>query len=189
VASSRQIGAAHEKGIILEEICARAAGRSAYPSIHASKATTFTGLDSALQAARPIHRNRLKRRIGRVPAAAMASVEAGARKVLGSDVDFGAESPPSVRLIWPSNMATVFLMKKVKVGEFRDRASEMIRRAAGGETIVILNRDREVAKLVPVAAPAERASRLIGCLAGTAEVRGDIEAPIAPPEGWFRDRS
>lgn len=79
-------------------------------------------------------------------------------------------------------------MKKVKIGEFRDRASEMIRRAAGGETIVILNRDREVAKLVPFASPTVRASRLIGCLAGTAEVRGDIEAPIAPRDAWFQDR-
>jgi len=80
-------------------------------------------------------------------------------------------------------------MKKVRIGEFRDRASEMIRRAAEGETIVILNRDREVAKLVPFATRSERPSRLIGCLAGTAEIRGDIEAPIAPPETWFQDRS
>jgi prevent-host-death family protein len=76
-------------------------------------------------------------------------------------------------------------VKRVKIGEFRDRASELIRRAAGGETIVILHRDREVAKVVPIRAY-EGAARLIGCLAGTAEVRGDIEAPIAPPEAWFR---
>jgi len=92
-------------------------------------------------------------------------------------------------LIWPNNLATMWRMKKVKIGEFRDRASEMIRRAAEGETIVILNRDREVAKLVPFATRSERPSRLIGCLAGTAEIRGDIEAPIAPPETWFQDRS
>jgi antitoxin (DNA-binding transcriptional repressor) of toxin-antitoxin stability system len=34
-------------------------------------------------------------------------------------------------------------VKRVKIGEFRDRASELIPRAAGGETIVILDRDRE----------------------------------------------
>ncbi len=86
-------------------------------------------------------------------------------------------------------MAKMKAMRRVKVGQFRDRASELIRRAAGGETIVILNRDREVAKLVPV--HEERAPRqgLIGCLAGTAEVRGDIEAPIAPPDDWFRNPS
>lgn len=77
-------------------------------------------------------------------------------------------------------------MKRVKIGEFRDRASEFIRRAAGGETIVILNRDREVAKVVPITAKADRAEGLVGCLAGTAEVQGDIETPIASPKAWFR---
>jgi antitoxin (DNA-binding transcriptional repressor) of toxin-antitoxin stability system len=79
-------------------------------------------------------------------------------------------------------------MKRVKIGEFRDRASELIRRAAGGETIVILNRDREIAKIVPMAAKSEGVDGLIGCLAGTADIRGDIEAPIAPPKAWFRVR-
>jgi len=79
-------------------------------------------------------------------------------------------------------------MKRVKIGEFRNRASELIRRAAGGETIVILNRDREIAKVVPMAAKADGAEGLIGCLAGTADIRGDIEAPIAAPEAWFRRR-
>jgi prevent-host-death family protein len=78
-------------------------------------------------------------------------------------------------------------MKRVKIGEFRDRASEFIRRAAGGETIVILNRNREVAKIVPVGATTDRGGGLVGCLAGTAEVRGDIEAPIAPHRAWFSD--
>jgi prevent-host-death family protein len=78
-------------------------------------------------------------------------------------------------------------MKRVKIGELRDRASELIRRAASGETIVILNREREVAKLVPIAAPSDRGASLVGSLAGTATVRGDIEAPIAPADAWFRD--
>jgi len=77
-------------------------------------------------------------------------------------------------------------MKRVKIGEFRNRASELIRRAAGGETIVILNRDREIAKVVPITAKADRAGGLIGSLAGTAEVRGDIKTPIASPTTWFR---
>jgi prevent-host-death family protein len=76
-------------------------------------------------------------------------------------------------------------VKRVKIGEFRNRASELIRRAAGGETIVILNRDREIAKVVPITVKAERAGGLIGSLAGTARVRGDIETPIASPKAWF----
>lgn len=79
------------------------------------------------------------------------------------------------------------LMKRVKIGEFRNRASELIRRAAGGETIVILNRDREVARVVPITAKNDGVGGLVGCLAGTAEVRGDIETPIAPPDAWFQD--
>ena len=75
-------------------------------------------------------------------------------------------------------------MQRVKIGEFRDRASELIRRAAGGETIIILRRDREIAKVVPIGAKSD-AQHLVGCLARTAEVRGDIEAPIAPPDAWF----
>jgi len=80
------------------------------------------------------------------------------------------------------------VMKRVKIGEFRDRASELIRRAASGETVVILNRDREVAKIVPITTRTDRRG-LVGCLAGTAEVRGDIESPIAVPDAWFRERT
>jgi len=79
-------------------------------------------------------------------------------------------------------------MTRVKIGEFRDRASELIRRAAGGETVVILNRNREVAKIVPITTKTDRAGGLVGSLAGTAEVRDDIESPIASHDTWFRDR-
>jgi prevent-host-death family protein len=89
-------------------------------------------------------------------------------------------------LTWRSILANVSGMKRVKIGEFRNRASELIRRAAGGETIVILNRDREVAKVVPITTNARRSGGLIGSLAGTADIRGDIEPPIAPPTAWFR---
>ena len=86
-------------------------------------------------------------------------------------------------------MATLSLVTHVKIGEFRDRASEFIRRAAGGETVVILNRNREVAKIVPITTKTDRGGGLVGSLAGTAEVRGDIESPIAAPDAWFRDRT
>lgn len=78
-------------------------------------------------------------------------------------------------------------MKKVKIGEFRDRASELIRRAAAGETVLIFNRDRAVAKVVPIEPAQAPGPGLVGSLAGTAEITGDIEAPIAAPDAWFRD--
>src|SRR5207247_508875 len=68
---------------------------------------------------------------------------------------------------------------RVKMGEFRRRANELIRRAADGETIVIFTGDRALAKIVPVTHKTEGARSLIGCLAGTAVVRGDIEMPVA----------
>lgn len=78
-------------------------------------------------------------------------------------------------------------MKRVKIGDFRDRASELIRRAAHGETIVIANRDRDVAKIVPIHAATGEGHGLIGSLAGTARITGDIETPMASPDAWFRD--
>ena len=79
-------------------------------------------------------------------------------------------------------------MTRVKIGEFRDRASELIRRAADGETVVILNRNREVAKIVPIRTKSDGAKGLLGSLAGTAEVLGDIESPIASADVWFGGR-
>ena len=89
-------------------------------------------------------------------------------------------------MTWRSILANMIFVKRVKIGEFRDRASELIGRAAGGETIVILNRNREIAKVVPITSKAGRGGRSVGCLAGTAEIRGDIEAPIASSKAWFR---
>jgi antitoxin (DNA-binding transcriptional repressor) of toxin-antitoxin stability system len=63
-----------------------------------------------------------------------------------------------------------------------ETGSELIRRAARGETVVILNRDREVAKIVPITTKTDRAGGLVGSVAGTAEIRGDIESPIASPD-------
>lgn len=77
-------------------------------------------------------------------------------------------------------------MTRVRVGEFRDRASELIGRAERGETIIILNRNREVAKIVPLANRGPRSEGLLGCLVGTAAIAGDIEAPIAAADDWFR---
>ena len=74
---------------------------------------------------------------------------------------------------------------RVKIGEFRDRASELIRRAAAGETVLILNRDRPVAKIVPVRSVAISGHGLVGALRGTARIEGDIEAPIAAADAWF----
>jgi prevent-host-death family protein len=76
-------------------------------------------------------------------------------------------------------------MTRVQIGHLRDHASEYVRRVSAGETIVILNRTRPVAKLVPFA-PEASGRRLLGSLRGSAQAVGDLEAPIAAPEQWFR---
>ena len=71
----------------------------------------------------------------------------------------------------------------MRIGEFRDHVSEYLRRAEHGETIVILNRDREVAVLQrPQGTKAPR--QLLGCMKGTARVSDEIIQPIAEGE-WF----
>lgn len=77
-------------------------------------------------------------------------------------------------------------MVRVGIGELRDNVSRFVRRAAQGETIVIVNRDREVAVLAPFQRRRRKATRLLGCMKGSARIRGDIVGPIIPEESWFR---
>jgi len=79
----------------------------------------------------------------------------------------------------------VDLVKRVNIGALRDGASHYVRRAANGETIIVMNRNRDVAALVPLPAT-QRARRLLGCLRGTARVSGDLVAPAVPATEWFR---
>jgi prevent-host-death family protein len=77
-------------------------------------------------------------------------------------------------------------MVKVGIGELRDRVSQYVRRAERGETIVIVNRDREVAVLQPWHGKRPRPTRLLGSMKGTAKVRGDVVKPVIPEREWFR---
>jgi len=77
-------------------------------------------------------------------------------------------------------------MRRVRIGELRDNVSRYVRRAERGETIIIVNRDREVAVLSPLRPRGRRPTRLLGCLKGSARATGDIIAPIERPKDWFR---
>ena len=77
-------------------------------------------------------------------------------------------------------------MTRVGIGELRDNVSRYVRRAEKGETIVIVNRAREVAVLRPWRGGRRRRGRLLGALEGTARVTGDIVAPTQPARNWFR---
>ena len=78
------------------------------------------------------------------------------------------------------------LMTRVGIGALRDNASRYVRRAAQGETIVIVNRDREVAVLGPWRGRSRRSERLLGALRGTARLAGDIVSPTVGVRRWFR---
>lgn len=76
-------------------------------------------------------------------------------------------------------------MVKVRIGEFRDHVCEYVRRAGNGETFLVVNRDREVAVLQAPPRAKRPSRKLLGCLKGTAKLKGDIMESI-PEEEWFR---
>lgn len=80
-------------------------------------------------------------------------------------------------------------MIKVRIGELRDHVSHYVRRAERGETIVIVNRDRQVAVLQPWRGPGPHPTRLLGCLTGTAKIRGNIVSPIISGDEWLDAQS
>jgi prevent-host-death family protein len=101
-----------------------------------------------------------------------------------SDKRLDSRSAAGVDLV--NKLGYLSCMTKVQIGELRDRVSHYVRRAERGETIVIVNRSREVALLSPWRRRPARSARLLGCLKGTASIRGDIVSPIIPADEWFR---
>ncbi len=73
-------------------------------------------------------------------------------------------------------------MKTMSAGEFKThclRVMEEVRRQR--QTVIITKRGVPVAKLVPTEEPSQE---VFGCMAGTAEIVGDIEAPVVPTRAW-----
>ena len=77
-------------------------------------------------------------------------------------------------------------MTRVRIGQLRDHVSRYVRLAEHGETVVIVNRDREVAVLQPRRPAARRRRGLLGCMKGTGRVRGDIVHAGVPAREWFK---
>ncbi len=86
-------------------------------------------------------------------------------------------------------------MRRVKIGEFRNRVSSYVRQAERGETIAILRRgetiailrrNREVALLQPSKRHRVAAEKLLGCLKGTARVLVDLDRVRIPEGEWFK---
>ena len=73
-------------------------------------------------------------------------------------------------------------MRKMPAGEFKARCLRVMEEVSKYRVpVVITKKGRAVAKLVPHDAPD---TDVFGCMAGTARIVGDIEAPVFHTEAW-----
>ncbi|MFQ5902091.1 MAG: type II toxin-antitoxin system Phd/YefM family antitoxin [Candidatus Binatia bacterium] len=73
-------------------------------------------------------------------------------------------------------------MKTMPAGKFKAHCLKVMDQVrAHREPVIITKKGVPVAKLVPTGEPR---SDLFGCMAGTAEILGDIEAPVVPSRIW-----
>jgi prevent-host-death family protein len=73
-------------------------------------------------------------------------------------------------------------MKRIAAGAFKAQCLKLMEEVRSRRTeIVITKRGKPVAKLSPVDAPA---SDVLGCMVGTAEIRGDVTSPLLPASAW-----
>ena len=73
-------------------------------------------------------------------------------------------------------------MRTMPAGEFKARCLRVMEEVKKYRTpVVITKKGRPVAKLVPPDAPA---TDVFGCMAGTARIVGDVEAPVLSADTW-----
>jgi prevent-host-death family protein len=77
-------------------------------------------------------------------------------------------------------------MKTMPAGEFKARCLRVmdeVRRRR--QPVLITKKGVPVAKLVPADEPV---TGVFGCMTGTAEITGDVEAPAVPARTWTSSR-
>ena len=73
-------------------------------------------------------------------------------------------------------------MKTMGAGEFKARCLRVMEDVKKYRVpVLITKKGRAVAKLVPADLPA---TDVFGCMAGTAKIVGNIEAPVLPDDEW-----
>jgi prevent-host-death family protein len=73
-------------------------------------------------------------------------------------------------------------MRTMPAGEFKARCLRVMEEVRKYRTpVVITKKGRAVAKLVPADTPA---TDVFGCMAGTARIVGDVEAPVVDAGAW-----
>ncbi len=77
-------------------------------------------------------------------------------------------------------------MKRMPAGEFKARCLRVMEEVKTYRVpVLITKKGKPVAKLVP---PDEQTSDVFGCMAGTAEIAGDVEAPVVSARSWTATR-
>lgn len=75
-------------------------------------------------------------------------------------------------------------MEAIAISKFKATCIAVLDRVRStGEPVLVTKRGEPVAEIVPASKPAAGERRL-GALTGTAEIQGDIVAPIAPLGEW-----
>lgn len=73
-------------------------------------------------------------------------------------------------------------MKTMPAGQFKAHCLKVMDEVrARREPVIITKKGVPVAKLVPTDEPR---SDVFGCMANTAEILGDIQAPVVPAKAW-----
>ena len=73
-------------------------------------------------------------------------------------------------------------MKTIAAAQFKARCLKIMEEVrAKREPVLITKKGRPIAKLVPAGEPVRD---VFGCLSGTLEIVGDVEAPVLPPQAW-----
>lgn len=72
---------------------------------------------------------------------------------------------------------------QVNVLEAKTQLSRLLDRATAGEEVIIARAGRAVARLVPIAAEATEAPRVLGALVGKGWIADDFDAPL--PEDFL----
>lgn len=77
-------------------------------------------------------------------------------------------------------------MRVIPAGQFKNRCLRLMEEVRSRrEPLLITKKGVAVAKLVPAD---EAPKGPFGCMAGTARIVGDIEAPVVPIDDWERAR-
>lgn len=78
---------------------------------------------------------------------------------------------------------TMVMKRTVSAGDFKARCLSLMDEVNSKRTeLIITKRGKPVARLVPVET---REESILGCMSGTAEIRGDLLESVVSPQDWY----